>query len=334
MRPILELSAASRLPPFLNPIDGTIVRPESRGGYDYEVLSDADPDAPQVDEKSPLRTGHEMLAGDPRGALKARFREIAAARGATACQARGYRGDHAPGQGAGVRTSAIRASSATRSTWTSVDPSLDPVEDFLVNRKEGHCEYFASALALLLRSIDIPARMVNGFKGGDWNELTQSMNVRQKHAHSWVEAYVGQDATRAGPIWITLDPTPGTERDESVARSAGLPATSAVTDLVRYVWVFYILGYNAERQNRLLYTPIKAMIREVRRGYAMIWELAKQGVRPAVQFPEPRLVHQRPGLLRLVPRALAAGRAGEAGRLGWASGCSCGGAARSTTRPG
>ena len=67
-----------------------------------------------------------------------------------------------------------------------VDPSLDPVEDFLVNRKRGHCEYFASALALLLRSIDIPARMVNGFKGGDWNELAQSMNVRQKHAHSWV----------------------------------------------------------------------------------------------------------------------------------------------------
>ena len=56
--------------------------------------------------------------------------------------------------------------------WTSSTRKLDPVEDFLVNRKEGHCEYFASALALLLRSIDIPTRMVNGFKGGDWNEIT------------------------------------------------------------------------------------------------------------------------------------------------------------------
>ena len=53
-----------------------------------------------------------------------------------------------------------------------IDSSLDPVEDFLVNRKQGHCEYFASALALLLRSIDIPSRVINGFKGGDWNELT------------------------------------------------------------------------------------------------------------------------------------------------------------------
>ena len=51
------------------------------------------------------------------------------------------------------------------------DRSLDPVEDFLVNRKKGHCEYFASALALLLRSVNIPSRVVNGFKGGDWNEL-------------------------------------------------------------------------------------------------------------------------------------------------------------------
>ena len=51
------------------------------------------------------------------------------------------------------------------------DPTLDPVEDFLVNRKSGHCEYFASALALLLRSVGIPARVVNGFKGGDWNGM-------------------------------------------------------------------------------------------------------------------------------------------------------------------
>ena len=96
------------------------------------------------------------------------------------------------------------------------DARLDPVEDFLVNRKKGHCEYFSSALALLLRSIDIPTRVVNGFKGGDWNDLTQSMNVRQKHAHSWVEAYVGHDAQNS-PIWITLDATPVVDRDESVA---------------------------------------------------------------------------------------------------------------------
>ena len=157
-----------------------------------------------------------------------------------------------------------------------IDGRLDPVEDFLVNRKKGHCEYFASALALLLRSIDIPARMVNGFKGGDWNNLTQSMYVRQKHAHSWVEAYVGHDS-RGSPLWITLDATPVMDRDESVAQVGGVSGSiRPLTDLIRYVWVFYILGYDASRQNRLLYTPIKLVIRNVRLGYALIWSWTKQ----------------------------------------------------------
>ncbi len=56
------------------------------------------------------------------------------------------------------------------------DRTLDPVEDFLVNRKSGHCEYFASALALLLRSVGIRSRVVNGFKGGDWNDLTADLD--------------------------------------------------------------------------------------------------------------------------------------------------------------
>ena len=79
------------------------------------------------------------------------------------------------------------------------DPTIDPVEDFLVNRKAGHCEYFASALAMLLRSVGIPARVVNGFKGGDWNDLAQILYVRQKHAHSWVEVYLGEDPEPTPP---------------------------------------------------------------------------------------------------------------------------------------
>ena len=158
-----------------------------------------------------------------------------------------------------------------------VDRQLDPVEDFLVNRKQGHCEYFASALALLLRSIDIPARMVNGFKGGDWNELTQSMNVRQKHAHSWVEAYVGQDEQNR-PLWITLDPTPGRSATSRSPGSAGLASNvRSVTDMIRYVWVFYILGYDSNRQNRLLYTPMKSAIRTCARATPRSGSWSKKG---------------------------------------------------------
>ena len=274
MRPILELSAATRLPPFLNPIDGTIFRPESRGGYDYEVLSDADSQAPQKDESPVLSDRIKTLLGMPES-LKARFREIALPLV-----------QHLPDEGTEAVTARARAlESHLRDSgefgytleMNVVDPQLDPVEDFLVNRKKGHCEYFASALALLLRSIDIPARIVNGFKGGDWNDLTQSMYVRQKHAHSWVEAYVGQEPN-GSPHWITLDATPVMDRDESIAQVGGVPSSiRPLTDMIRYVWVFYILGYDATRQNRLLYTPIKVTIREVRRGYAMLWFWTKQG---------------------------------------------------------
>src|SRR5262249_22235798 len=86
------------------------------------------------------------------------------------------------------------------------DPTIDPVEDFLFNRKRGHCEYFASALALMLRSVQIPSRLVTGFKGADFNSSEQFYEVQQRHAHAWVEAYVDRN-------WIVLDPTPGT-RDE------------------------------------------------------------------------------------------------------------------------
>src|SRR5689334_11720476 len=151
-----------------------------------------------------------------------------------------------------------------------IDPNLDPVEDFLVNRKEGHCEYFASALALLLRSIDIPTRMVNGFKGGDWNGIAQILSVRQKHAHSWVEAYLGERPDDS-PIWLTLDPTPAMERRISVARVGGFTSNfRPITDLIRYVWVFYIVGFNEERQKRLIYEPIRELASEARNGFAMM----------------------------------------------------------------
>lgn len=118
--------------------------------------------------------------------------------------------------------------------------------------------------------------MVNGFKGGDWNDLTKSMNVRQKHAHSWVEAYVGQ--TESGvPLWITLDATPVSDRDVSVASVGGLTTSiRPLADMIRYVWVFYILGYDDTRQNRLVYTPIRTTIREVRNGYATLWLWTKR----------------------------------------------------------
>ena len=67
------------------------------------------------------------------------------------------------------------------------DERYEPLEDFLFVQKAGHCEYFASALAVMLRTVGVPTRSVNGFYGGEWNSFGHYLAVRQGDAHSWVE---------------------------------------------------------------------------------------------------------------------------------------------------
>jgi protein-glutamine gamma-glutamyltransferase len=74
-----------------------------------------------------------------------------------------------------------------------VDPAIDPVEDFLFNRKQGHCEYSATAMALMLRAVDIPSRLVSGFKGGQTSGFSGAFVVEGRHAHAWVEAWGMED---------------------------------------------------------------------------------------------------------------------------------------------
>lgn len=80
----------------------------------------------------------------------------------------------------------------------------DPVLEFLFNGKHGHCEYFASALALLARSIGIPSRVVAGYSVSEYSEIGDYYLVRERNAHSWVEAWTGER-------WETFDATPSSE---------------------------------------------------------------------------------------------------------------------------
>ena len=128
------------------------------------------------------------------------------------------------------------------------DESLDPVEDFIRNHRSGHCELFASALVLMLRSQDIPARLVVGYHGGDFNGLSNSYMVRGKHAHAWVEAYLApEDCSKkmrergeagTGGAWLVVDPTPPSNEDVDDV------ATEAI-DLARNIWQDYVLGMDA-----------------------------------------------------------------------------------------
>jgi hypothetical protein len=74
--------------------------------------------------------------------------------------------------------------------------------EFLIGSGAGHCEYFATALAMLLRLQGVPCRLVGGYLAHEWDPVSASMLVRSRHAHAWVEA-VGDDGT-----WLVLDATP------------------------------------------------------------------------------------------------------------------------------
>ncbi len=81
-------------------------------------------------------------------------------------------------------------------------PGDDPLAHFLFETHAGHCEYFASAMAIMLRALGIPTREVNGFLPGEYNDLGEDYIVRASDAHSWVEVYF------PGTGWLTFDPTP------------------------------------------------------------------------------------------------------------------------------
>ena len=112
----------------------------------------------------------------------------------------------------------------------------DPLEDFLFHQSAGHCEYFASAAAMLLRLGGVPTRYVNGFLGGEWNSLRQSITVRDNRAHSWVEAYLGS----AG--WARVDATPAASRAPRMTRFR------QILDAVEMFWNRWIIEYSASQQ--------------------------------------------------------------------------------------
>lgn len=121
----------------------------------------------------------------------------------------------------------------------------DPLADFLFNIKAGHCEYFSTAMAVMLRTRGIAARVVNGFLPGEYNDAAGAYTVRQSDAHSWVEVYFPE--SRA---WVTFDPTPIAGRTEPV--NLGLTAQLAkYAEAFELFWFQYVVGYDQQEQRSL-----------------------------------------------------------------------------------
>lgn len=141
-----------------------------------------------------------------------------------------------------------------RYSLSTTHGDADPLADFLLVNREGHCEYFASGMVVLLRLAGVPARIVNGFYGGVPNSYGGYVALRRADAHSWVEVYF------PGQGWATFDPTPASALDLRSGRGWWQGVSDAL-DAAKLTWYRWIVEYNLEKQIGFL-----ASVFQVKRG--------------------------------------------------------------------
>ncbi|HEY2413387.1 MAG TPA: transglutaminaseTgpA domain-containing protein [Pirellulaceae bacterium] len=149
----------------------------------------------------------------------------------------------------------------------STDDSIEPIEDFVANTRAGHCEYFASALAMMLRSQGIPAQLVRGYKGGTFNTVGRYYLVQERDAHSWVEAWMPNEAVppsdlagapSEGGAWYRFDPTPGRSNQVALQQPGMVEQAAQAFDYVELLWRDYVLSLNSSRQDEIVFEPLTA----------------------------------------------------------------------------
>ncbi|HWU91098.1 MAG TPA: transglutaminase domain-containing protein, partial [Kofleriaceae bacterium] len=233
------------------------IRLEHGSTVHYTVSSElAPPPAAELRASSgPLPPGYEVYLQVP-PEITRRTRELAARITARL----GNRFDQA---------TAIQRWLTTNLTYTLelADPgSQEAVDFFLFDRRKGHCEYFASAFAILARAAGIPTRQVNGFLGGEWNEYQSYVAVRAGDAHSWAEVFF--PGVGDGGAWVTFDPTPpGDGRDRLGRGGSGWGARlGRFIDTMRFQWSKWVIEYDLASQLELF----KGLGGAIKRGAAAV----------------------------------------------------------------
>ncbi len=127
-------------------------------------------------------------------------------------------------------------------TLTPGKPRGDPIRWFLFVSRKGHCEYFATAMVFLLRAAGIPARVVGGYAGGEWNPLGGYFLLRERDAHTWVEVFV------SGRGWLPFDPTP--EAGGGV-RTPSFSRLRLLWDYLQFKWYYWVVEYDFLKQRRI-----------------------------------------------------------------------------------
>jgi len=147
---------------------------------------------------------------------------------------------------------------------------VDPLEDFVMAQPSGHCEFFAGAMTMMLRSVGIRSRIVLGYRGGEYNVVGNFYQFQQLHAHSWVEAYIPPESIPAGRLiserarseakqlgaWLQLDGTPSGSISQSSANNSRWYEIIQITDYIRFLWSNYVVGMDSMRQQESIYQPV------------------------------------------------------------------------------
>ncbi len=115
--------------------------------------------------------------------------------------------------------------------------SADPLAYFLFTSRAGHCEYFATAMTVMLRAVGVPARYVTGFLPGEYNDVGGDYIIRGSDAHAWVEVYF------EGYGWIPFDPTPPSNEEHGLLSRFGL-----YWDWFQLTWNEWFINYDFSHQ--------------------------------------------------------------------------------------
>jgi len=177
----------------------------------------------------------------------------------------------------------------------SLDPSAieasDPVGSFLFNSKTGYCEYFAAAMALMVRTLGIPSRVVNGFQTGSFNRLGGDFVVRARDAHSWVEIYF------PGYGWIPFDPTPA---DPNAVAEGTWGALDNYIDAGNLFWSEWIINYDFGHQVELA-RQMEEGSRQFQQNFQRrVRRWQRQGIRLAFIFEGWLMSHKLPVFVIMV----------------------------------
>ncbi|MDD2559010.1 MAG: DUF3488 and transglutaminase-like domain-containing protein [Desulfuromonadaceae bacterium] len=131
---------------------------------------------------------------------------------------------------------------------TDLPGATAPIEQFLFVKKRGYCEFFASSFGLLLRLCDIPARLVGGYHGGEYNNFGGYYLITEDLAHVWVEALVDEQWQRIDPSRLAANAS----TTLLAARQQGLSLAKRTMDSLEYLWTQMVISYDFNTQVSLV----------------------------------------------------------------------------------